>query len=233
MTAWKSGIYAILDVDRIQPLLPEDAADEATMLLDYARAAVDAGAVAVQLRAKSWPVQGLQLPKVYGSMVDALGDRVPILLNDVLSAVQPHAHKSGAGLHVGQDDFSPRTARFALGERAWIGYSTHNLAQVEIARRMPVGYIGFGPVRATTSKVGAGPEVGFEALAAACRATAKPVVAIGGLGLNDIEAVRQAGAASMAVIGAWLGTPERPANVQRASMSMSMLVATWIASAPT
>ncbi len=232
MTAWKPGIYAILDVDRLQPLLPEDSADEASMLLDYARAAVDAGATAVQLRAKSWPIQGLQLPKVYGMMVDALGDRVPVLLNDALSAVQPHGAKPGAGLHVGQDDFSPTTARFALGDAAIIGYSTHDLAQVEIARRMPVTYIGFGPVRATDSKQGAGPAVGFEALAAAVRTTAKPVVAIGGLGIDDIEAVRQTGAASMAVIGAWLGTADRPATVQRASMSMSMLVATWIASAP-
>ena len=105
MTSWKPGIYAILDVDRLQPLLPEDGTEEAAMLLEYARAAVDAGATALQLRAKSWPIQGLQLPKVYGLLLDALGHRVPVILNDVLSAVQPHATKPGAGLHVGQDDF--------------------------------------------------------------------------------------------------------------------------------
>ena len=56
------------------------------------------------------------------------------------------------GVHLGQDDLPPDAAREVLGERAIIGFSTHNVEQAIAAARLPVDYIAVGPVFATTSK---------------------------------------------------------------------------------
>lgn len=65
---------------------------------------------------------------------------------------------------------------------------------------LPVQYIGFGPVFATSTKANPSPLVGLGGLKQACRQSAKPVVAIGGIELQQIRAVLDAGAASAAVI---------------------------------
>ncbi len=226
--ALRSGIYAILDVDRLQPLLPEDPRKEADLLLAYTRAAVDAGAVAVQLRAKSWPVHGLQWSALLGKMLDSCGERAPIVVNDAVNAAQKVIGRAGLGAHVGQGDVSPITARHALGPEALIGLSTHTVDQVRAASAMPLDYLGFGPVRRTDGKDNHDPVVGVDGLRAAVQATRLPVVAIGGLGLEDIEVIVAAGARSMAVIGGWLGPRGAPHDVSKASLQMSMLVATWI-----
>ena len=65
---------------------------------------------------------------------------------------------------------------------------------------MPVDYIGFGPVFDSPTKAGARAPRGLDLLAAACRVSRFPVVAIGGVTLARAPALWQAGAASVAVI---------------------------------
>jgi len=48
-TALQSGVYAILDIDRIAPLLPDDPDEELELVLAYGRAAAASGAGALQL----------------------------------------------------------------------------------------------------------------------------------------------------------------------------------------
>lgn len=113
-----------------------------------------------------------------------------------------------AGVHLGQTDLPPEGARRILGGRRIIGFSTHTPAQVHAARRMPVDYLGFGPVFGTTTKKNAERPVGLEGLKKACRMADKPVVAIGGIGPGRIRAVLDAGASSAAVISALMGAPD-------------------------
>jgi thiamine-phosphate pyrophosphorylase len=87
-----------------------------------------------------------------------------------------------------------------LGRGAIVGFSTHSLAQVRKSRRLPIAYIGFGPIFATSTKPNHSPSVGLAALERACRLSARPVVAIGGIGFDQVRAVLDAGAASAAVI---------------------------------
>ncbi len=228
----RRGIYAILDLDRIAPILAETGVNEREALLAYARAAAETGAMALQLRAKSSPATSLFLSRLYGDLVKACGERLPILMNDHPAAALPFVTSDGVGAHLGQSDASPVTARHQLGDDAVIGLSTHTLAQVMAAGALPVDYIGFGPVRATHTKPGAEKPVGLGGLAAACAAASVPVVAIGGLTLGDIAAVREAGAHAMAVVTAWLGPADDPWSPDQASVAMSMLRATWLASAP-
>jgi thiamine-phosphate pyrophosphorylase len=106
-----------------------------------------------------------------------------------------------AGVHLGQTDLPPTAARQILGPGRMIGFSTHNLEQAVEADSLPVDYIAVGPVFATSTKDNPDPVVGVEKLAMICRAVKKPVVAIGGITLDNAKAALSAGAASVAVIG--------------------------------
>ena len=69
-------------------------------------------------------------------------------------------------------------------------------------------YIGFGPIFPTASKDDADPVVGLEGLRAARQVTRKPLVAIGGITLQNARQVLEAGADSVAVIGDLLSVPD-------------------------
>jgi thiamine-phosphate pyrophosphorylase len=90
-----------------------------------------------------------------------------------------------------------------------IGFSTHNLKQVSLADGFPVDYIAVGPVFATSSKANPDPVVGLEGVRRARRATAKPVVAIGGITRANCSQVVEAGAHSVAVISDLLASPAK------------------------
>jgi thiamine-phosphate pyrophosphorylase len=105
-----------------------------------------------------------------------------------------------AGVHLGQTDLPPAAARRILGPDSIVGFSTHNFEQAVEADSLPIDYIAVGPVFATSTKENPDPVVGVEKLATICRAVQKPVVAIGGITLDNAEAALSAGAASVAVI---------------------------------
>ncbi len=108
------------------------------------------------------------------------------------------------GVHVGQDDLPVEWARKVIGAGKLVGFSTHNLDQVVIAGQTSADYIAFGPVFPTTSKEKPGPLVGLEGLRRARQATHKPLVAIGGITLDNVRGVVDAGADSVAVISGLL-----------------------------
>jgi thiamine-phosphate pyrophosphorylase len=108
-----------------------------------------------------------------------------------------------AGLHVGQDDMPPVLARRVMGERM-LGLSTHTEAQMRAAAEEPVNYVALGPIFRTVSKRNPDPEVGVQNLKDWRPLIAKPLVAIGGITLENARAVLAAGADCVAVIGALL-----------------------------
>jgi thiamine-phosphate pyrophosphorylase len=112
------------------------------------------------------------------------------------------------GVHVGQDDLPVESARAILGSGKVIGYSTHILEQVRDADRSPADYIAFGPIFPTVSKANPDPVVGLDGLREARKATRKPLVAIGGITIENARAVIEAGADSVAVIRALVGEPD-------------------------
>jgi thiamine-phosphate pyrophosphorylase len=103
------------------------------------------------------------------------------------------------GVHLGQDDLPPAKARTFLGPDSIIGFSTHNSAQVTLADREPVDYIAIGPVFPTETKKNPDPVIGLEGVSEARRLTSKPLVAIGGITLENAPLVMQAGANAVAV----------------------------------
>ena len=118
-----------------------------------------------------------------------------------------------AGVHLGQTDLPPAEARRILGVDRIIGFSTHNLEQAREADKLPVDYIAVGPIFPTTTKENPHPVVGVEKLAAICNEIRKPVVAIGGIKLENAGEVLRAGAASIAVIRDLLDSPNVESRV--------------------
>ncbi len=223
MTALSSGIYAILDGDRLGLASWTDPRPPVHLLRTYAEAAAHAGAVAVQLRLKHLPAGHPTRLTALNAIRRALGGQIPVLADDdATAAVGAHV-----GLHLGQDDGDPRLARPRLDREALLGFSTHTLAQVQAAQALPVDYLGFGPVRPTDGKQTRDAVTGLTALAQATAASRLPVVAIGGLTLADVPQVAQAGARAMAVIGAWLGPLGQPHDVATAQARLAELVAAW------
>ena len=196
------GFYAILDRD-----------DEA-----LARTLVGpAGATVLQVRIKPAAARDVlaaaRMARRVTSEVGAM-----LVVNDRLDI----ALAVGAdGVHLGQDDLSLADARAALaaaGAQMVIGVSTHDLAQVRAALAGGADYLGFGPVFATATKANPDPVVGVAGLAAAAalaRAAGVPLVAIGGIGIDDASAVAAAGASAVCAIGAVNGSAD-PAAAGRA-----------------
>ncbi len=129
----------------------------------------------------------------------------------------------GAGLHVGQDDLPPASARKLIGT-APLGFSTHNPKQFAAALAEPADYLAFGPVFPTRSKENPDPVTGIEIVRQLRRMTEKPLVAIGGITLERAPEVWQAGADAVAVISDLLGEPCSPASIEARTKS-------WIAAA--
>ncbi len=119
------------------------------------------------------------------------------------------------GVHVGQEDISPTLARSIVGPNRMVGVSTHNRAQLEIADKQPVDYIAIGPVFATASKENPDPEVGLDGVREARAVTDKPLVAIGGITLENAADVLAAGADSVAVISALFGPDKDSAKIAK------------------
>lgn len=116
------------------------------------------------------------------------------------------------GVHVGQDDLAPESARKIIGPDRWLGLSTHNPEQVGEANRTSADYIAVGPVFATMSKANPDPVIGLEGVRRARELTRKPVVAIGGITRTNCRSVIDAGADSVAVISDLVRDPRKSAE---------------------
>jgi thiamine-phosphate pyrophosphorylase len=108
-------------------------------------------------------------------------------------------------VHLGQDDLPIPLARRLAGRKLKVGVSTHSLAQALQAEAQGADYIGFGPVYETRTKENNVAPVGLRRLAQVCRKVGIPVVAIGGIKLDRLPALAQAGAGNIAVVTALTG----------------------------
>lgn len=186
-----------MKLPRLYPIL--DTATLDARAFDITRAAkafLDGGAGILQLRHKQhWSRTAFDTARQVASLCREAG---ALFIVDDRADI---AMLLEGGLHVGQDDLSPRDARRLMGSEAVIGFSSHNMQQVCAAGGEPVDYVAFGPVFATASKRNPDPLTGIEGLKE-CRALVeKPLVAIGGITRETAPAVLAAGADSVAVIG--------------------------------
>ncbi len=105
------------------------------------------------------------------------------------------------GVHVGQDDMTPKEARAALGPDAIVGLSTHSEAQIAASADKPIDHISVGPIWETPTKEGR-PAVGLELIEYAAQHAPHPFFAIGGIDASNAPRVVEAGAQRLCVVRA-------------------------------
>jgi len=162
-------------------------------LYDMINIVLSAGVKCIQYREKD-----LSRREIYGNAVTL---RALTRSFDATLIINDHADIALAvgadGVHLGQDDLPLKEARKIMGGRI-VGISTHNLDQAKEAELGGADYIGFGPVFHTTTK-DAGTPKGIDNIRTVKKNISIPVVAIGGISLDNLASVVEAGADAVAL----------------------------------
>jgi thiamine-phosphate pyrophosphorylase len=196
-----SRLYAIIDSVQTRNLEPLDVAD----------ALLSAGVRLIQYRGKT------DSSRFLFDVCSAMAERVHraggiFIVNDRADL----ARITGAdGVHVGQDDLPVEEARRVLLAGQCVGVSTHTRAQFEEAGATSADYIAFGPIFPTGSKERPDPVVGLERLREMHELARKPLVAIGGITLDNAASVIESGADSVAVIHDLLAAEDIEAQARK------------------
>jgi thiamine-phosphate pyrophosphorylase len=166
--------------------------------------AVRGGVTVVQLREKDTDTRSfLQLARHLKERLDPY--RVPLIIND---RVDIALACGAAGVHLGQRDMPPATARALLGPDAVIGLSIEHMADLDAAQHEPVDYLGVSPIFSTPTKTDTTGEWGLAGLRAVRAATAHPLIAIGRMQPDNVADVLAAGADGIAVVSAICAAPD-------------------------
>ena len=191
-------LYAFVDTAYLHGRAPEAVAQQLC----------DGGADLIQLRAKtSSPAEIQRMAEVILPITRRAN--VGLVINDHLDI----AREVGADIcHLGQEDFFDAGHKHVSEIRGRksevrIGLSTHASAQAERAVTAGADYIAIGPIYATGTKPTAKP-VTLEYVRWAAANVAVPWFAIGGINLQTIDAVLEAGAKRICIVSAILNAPD-------------------------
>lgn len=159
--------------------------------------AISGGVTCIQLREKTLE-QSAFLEEARAIRALCREKKVPFLVNDDIEV----ALQSGAdGVHVGQHDLDAAQVRALIGPDKILGVSAQTVEQARKAEADGADYLGVGAVFPTDTKQDAD-AVSYETLQAICRAVKIPVVAIGGIHLENLSALRGSGIAGVALVSA-------------------------------
>ncbi|MFH1640315.1 MAG: thiamine phosphate synthase, partial [Chloroflexota bacterium] len=185
-----NGLYAVIDTQSLR----------GRSHYEVAEAVIRGGARVIQLRDKLSSKKEL-FPIAVGLKKLCAGHGVLFIMNDYLDL----ALATGAdGLHVGQNDMPVKEARRLLPMDKILGCSVRTVAEATQAEADGADYLGCGAIYATLSK-GDAVVVGLERVSEVRKVTTLPVVAIGGITIENAADVIAVGANAVAVISAILG----------------------------
>jgi thiamine-phosphate pyrophosphorylase len=165
-------------------------------VLEQVRLALEGGVRLIQLREKELPTgkfidlarKALEMTRKDGAFL-IVNDRVDVAL------------ASGAdGAHIGQDDMSLKDARRLLGMDKIIGVSVRSAEEARQAEKDGADYIAASGLFATDTKKDVGEALGKNSLKTIKQATTLPLIAIGGIKIDNCAEVIKAGADGVAVI---------------------------------
>ena len=169
-------------------------------LYEVVKESLDGGATFIQLREKNldqehFLEEAKELKKLCAEY------QVPFVINDNVDiALQMDAD----GVHVGQSDMEAGDVRAKLGPDKIIGVSAQTVEQAILAEKRGADYLGVGAVFPTGSKDDAD-DVSHETLKAICEAVSIPVIAIGGITVENTPVLKGTGICGIAVISAIYG----------------------------
>lgn len=173
------------------------------------RMALEGGCRWIQLRMKDAPAEEiiacaeevLPLCRLHGAK---------FLLDDHVELVR----QLGAdGVHLGKNDMPVDEARTILGPDIIIGGTANTIEDIIRLHKQGADYIGCGPFRFTTTKKNLSPILGLDGYKSIVLKMKElgidlPIVAIGGITVEDIPAVMGTGVSGIALSGAILGAPD-------------------------
>ena len=191
--------------------------------VEVAALAAAAGVAVVQVRHKAATARDLlELTLAVAAAVHQVAPATKVLVDDradvayAARAAGAHVH----GVHLGTDDLPATAARDMLGADAIIGLTTGTVALARWAQQQAewVDYIGAGPFRRTPTKESGREPLGADGYPPIVAATRLPVVAIGGITVDDVSALAGTGIAGVALVRAIMSASD-PAQVVRRVLS--------------
>jgi thiamine-phosphate pyrophosphorylase len=197
----------MLSLPRLYAIVDRSCFPDVQSLLQAAQELVSGGCSLLQYRNKQGSAR--QILDEARELKSRLGTSVRLIMNDRADLCLAADFD---GVHLGQDDLSPESARRIIGPDSWLGVSTHNPEQLAEADRTSADYLAIGPVFATASKANPDPVVGLEGVRRARELTRKPLVAIGGIRRANARSVIEAGADAVAVISDLIRDPRKSAE---------------------
>lgn len=167
-------------------------------LIGLVQAAVQARIDLIQIREKQLSARTLHYLAMRAVEITR-GSATRLLVNDRADI----ALASGAdGVHLTSTSLDATVVRRTFGSDLLIGVSTHSLEEAAAARRGGADFAVFGPVFNTQSKPLQGTPLGLNSLSEATRALAPfPLIALGGITMQNTHEALRAGAAGVAAIG--------------------------------
>ena len=167
--------------------------------------AIRGGITAVQLREKTTDLSALLLlARQLKATLDPFG--IPLIINDHVDIAK---EIDAAGVHLGQSDLHPGKARALLGPQKIIGLSIETLDELQLANTLTcIDYVGASAVFPSKTKPHCKTIWGLHGLQHLANHTHHPIVAIGGIAVENIKQIIEHGAYGAAVIGAIHDAPD-------------------------
>lgn len=166
-------------------------------LSDAVFQAIEGGATLIQLREKELSEKEF-LDEAFRIKKICTSKKIPLIINDNVKIAK---ETDACGVHIGQSDMELKKARKILGAEKIIGVSCQTVEQALQAEKNGADYLGVGAIFSTSTKADAD-NVSISTLKEICRAVKIPVVAIGGISLQNMSQLKGSGIAGVSVISA-------------------------------
>jgi thiamine-phosphate pyrophosphorylase len=194
--------------------LAGSAEEQIRLLLEKMESAARAGVDWIQIREKD--LSGREVATLVNEALRRVPKPCRVLVNDRIDV----ACATGAGgVHLGETSLPVEETIRLVRERGFaadflVGTSAHSVELVRAAEGNGANYVIFGPVFATPSKAAFGPPQGLQRLTEACRSVAIPVIAIGGITMENARDCVSAGAGGIAGIRLFQDSSDLASMVQ-------------------
>lgn len=167
--------------------------------------AIEGGCRWIQIRLKNAGDE--EIKKLFFEIRDKAKETLTtIIINDRVELAKSLAEEGVAGVHLGLEDMAPSEAREVLGPNAIIGVTAHSFDEALRYQGLDIDYIGVGPFAYTETKSNLAQIMGLEGMAefvlrAKDAKLGFPIVAVGGVKLEDVKPLLEIGCNGIAVSG--------------------------------
>lgn len=171
-------------------------------IVEEAKMAIDGGCKWIQIRMKQ--ATDDEISEITNELIPICKEKgVILILND---RVELCKILGVHGVHIGKNDMNPIQARDFLGAEAIIGVTANTAEDIIALKGIDVDYVGLGPFRHTNTKENLSPIIGLEGYKEIITKVRNaginlPIVAIGGITIDDVEDIIKCGVNGIAMSG--------------------------------